>query len=606
MRFSGILTTLVVVIYASNVNLLVLAADCAQTESAISVAITNFLNCVSNATTNTVNFCPAGWSGSACGCSKCQADFDQAVISYGILKGDSTCSPQDFRKANVELIAQLSVSLQHWHCFAQRKNCNTNTPLCENSAVLVANKIAIAGKNAILMCLDAISLSCEANNPSANQPFCKCNNGICTTIATNSSGSFTENVGIFELTCSSTGRYNKNMVMSPTTVSIQSSTNTSDREQLSPEWSNAPVIWVDKGKVAREGHPDFKPLDLADVWASTPAEGGRRSSMSDVMKLVIQGGALAESPSTDQDAIEHPAGAPGFLSQTFSFLERSFVQRYRDPGSSVIFLAVHMVCAVALGVGFMQGEGRVFVPPLPASIANFCPPAIKSYCVNEPLFWVALMNATFFVSLALGAAAIVSSIQTFGGERAVQQREWGSGCRLASYVLGKCLADLPWIVVGSCLFVSVFMVMFQPFSSFGNFYAIFVAVEYAAYGLGYWISVMVSMNNASIVGVVSIFAMCVCSGLSPRLALVHENMSVLRVVWDLSFPRYAAEAIYISEASFYLQPSTAWLNSTRNNLDFMGYKEDNFAFDIGITFLLGTAFRILTYAFMYYKSTRKM
>jgi hypothetical protein len=59
--------------------------------------------------------------------------------------------------------------------------------------------------------------------------------------------------------------------------------------------------------------------------------------------------------------------------------------------------------------------------------------------------------------------------------------------------------------------------MVQPNISFGTLFGIFFFIEFAAFGLGYAISLLFSQENAPVAGIVLTFAFCVCSGISPRL-----------------------------------------------------------------------------------------
>ena len=90
--------------------------------------------------------------------------------------------------------------------------------------------------------------------------------------------------------------------------------------------------------------------------------------------------------------------------------------------------------------------------------------------------------------------------------------------------------------------------------------------------------------------------MCVCSGIFPRLAVIYDDFSVARIIWDLSFPRYAAEAIYIKEVELYtdLQYSS-FRSEVESSLEYLGYKLDNYGFDLAMMFVLGVVFRLITY-----------
>jgi hypothetical protein len=118
------------------------------------------------------------------------------------------------------------------------------------------------------------------------------------------------------------------------------------------------------------------------------------------------------------------------LSQILSASYRQLLQKYRSPLSFLIFIGVHIFVGVLLGAGFLQSHG-IFLPPLPADIADFCPEPQTSLCQTEPIDWMSLRLSAFYLSLALGTGALISAVFTFGSEFDVLKREVGSGeCNL--------------------------------------------------------------------------------------------------------------------------------------------------------------------------------
>ena len=76
-------------------------------------------------------------------------------------------------------------------------------------------------------------------------------------------------------------------------------------------------------------------------------------------------------------------------------------------------------------------------------------------------------------------------------------------------------------------------------------FAIVLFIEFAAWGLGYVVSVSFSRSRAAVIGMSVLFAFCVCSGLDPTLKTVREEYTVAALLWYLSFASYAAEAFYL-------------------------------------------------------------
>lgn len=117
---------------------------------------------------------------------------------------------------------------------------------------------------------------------------------------------------------------------------------------------------------------------------------------------------------------------------------------------------------------------------------------------------------------------------------------------------------------------------------------LFALLCWAAYGLGYLLSLLLPRSNAIVVGVVIIFAFSICSGLAPKLRVVQESFSVLRIFWDISFPRYLVEAFVLLEGRLFLRDEPyAFNDSTRSFFAEYGFKEHNVPFDVFMVALIG-------------------
>lgn len=63
-------------------------------------------------------------------------------------------------------------------------------------------------------------------------------------------------------------------------------------------------------------------------------------------------------------------------------------------------------------------------------------------------------------------------------------------CMRCCFPTEQSLADLPWILIGSLTFAGVFLPMWAPMQSIWAVYAVLVALEAVAWGLGYLVSVL--------------------------------------------------------------------------------------------------------------------
>jgi hypothetical protein len=159
--------------------------------------------------------------------------------------------------------------------------------------------------------------------------------------------------------------------------------------------------------------------------------------------------------------------------------------------------------------------------------------------------------------------------------------------------VGKNLAEIPWILIGPMIFGAIYVLLLRPdsdwigkhhreqtsyplvtshlsfpapckrspnpyvcFSALLEQYGIFLGVEFASYGLGYFLSMIFPVGSAHVIGVVVVFAFSICSGISPKLRVVRETLGVLQAFWDISFPLYAVEASVVAEAKYWTTPGT--------------------------------------------------
>jgi len=287
---------------------------------------------------------------------------------------------------------------------------------------------------------------------------------------------------------------------------------------------------------------------------------------------------------------------------------RQWLQRYRSPGAVVVLVVVHLLLGVVLGLGFLSGNGNIFLGPVPTEIASLCPPPLTSLCRTLPVDWMPLKMSSLYLSLALGSAALVPSVFTFGGEMAVLRREILSGGWRArvGIVTGKNLAEAPFILAGALVFSSIYILMLRPDSSWYLQYMLFLGVETAAYGLGYMLSQLLPLQSAHVVGVVTIFGFTVFSGIAPNLR-DGESLGPLRILWDLSFARYAVEASVIAQTEAIKASGSAFELSTKLWLEDRGFGTEGigvFWGDVGIMIAIGIGFRVIAGLLLWYQTRR--
>ena len=295
-------------------------------------------------------------------------------------------------------------------------------------------------------------------------------------------------------------------------------------------------------------------------------------------------------------AFQEPSVPSGFLVQTWASFKRALLQYGRQPGRAVIIVTVYLAGGIILGFAFLQNHGKgLFLPPVPAEMADLAPAAAETIR-TEPIDWGNMKLSSFFLSLALGVPCIASSIVTFGNEIPVSRREAQAGGSMAAYVLAKSLADLPFLVLGALVFSAVYIPMLRPASLWIWQFLVFAAISFLVYGAGYVFSLILPPSLSLVTGTTFTFGSAILAGISPKYRVAQETFSVLIVFWDLSFSRYAVEALVGLEAAFYTQdPESAFAGSVPRFATEYGFHLDRYGLDLLFLLLIGLAFRVLAW-----------
>eukprot|EP01135_Chromosphaera_perkinsii_P008573 Nk52_evm15s1401 gene=Nk52_evmTU15s1401 len=311
-----------------------------------------------------------------------------------------------------------------------------------------------------------------------------------------------------------------------------------------------------------EGEPSFEPINILEVQE----DGDESPDVNVVTKEKFP-----------------------YFRQFFFFLQRSLFQYYRRPRFILVLLAIHTVAALVVGLVFSQEE-YLYLPPLREFVAKFCPPYLESRCNERPIHSDSLQAFVFFVPLTVGIATTVSSYHTFADDIKVYYREARAGESRLMYFLAKNVSDLPLVFFGGLIFTSLIVVSTRPIMHFSALLGVLFFVELVGYGIGYFISIVFSKENSYIFGIMLSFLFCVANGISPRLKVVEQDYYPLNVLWAISFGRYAAEALYISETEYYEGSFPV-----EKDLSYIGYDSGNYGFDLGLLLVLALGWRIVSF-----------
>eukprot|EP00762_Andalucia_godoyi_P006750 ANDGO_06182.mRNA.1 Putative white-brown complex homolog protein 30 len=282
---------------------------------------------------------------------------------------------------------------------------------------------------------------------------------------------------------------------------------------------------------------------------------------------------------------------PSTLRQVLVFCRRTAVQTLRDLRSLAVASFIQLLGGFMIGGASSPNRVTMFVPPVSGAIAsNQCPFIIRDRCENEPLSQIVLQVNVFYLSMACGVGAISRAVSVFGEEKAVIKREVSTGRSTLAYFLSRNLVDIPIVLYSTLLFCGVFVAFAQPSGSFASFFLAFFVMQFAACGLGYFISLVTSDDKSMVISIVSSIVFAMCCGFHPTLKDVRRSFSFLQGLWDLSYARWAGEAIYITEVSPFKDDF-----NLQGGYDLIGYNPDNYVMDICLTVALGIFWRLASY-----------
>jgi len=159
-----------------------------------------------------------------------------------------------------------------------------------------------------------------------------------------------------------------------------------------------------------------------------------------------------------------------------------------------------------------------------------------------------------------------------------------------AYFLAKNVYDLIDVMRCVLLFIGTYFIIGGAYGSLGDWFAVMFMMSFAAYGMGYFISMLTAHNKAVVISVVCCIMWSVTSGLSPTLEQV-KHWSVMQVFWWVSYARWGAEALNITFSSDFPHLKDRIHFSLRSQ----GYDPDGFAFDMWMLLWIGVVWRILAF-----------
>lgn len=267
------------------------------------------------------------------------------------------------------------------------------------------------------------------------------------------------------------------------------------------------------------------------------------------------------------------------LSQFLLCHHRSLLQQYRRG----TWLALELVVCVAAG-GIM-GLAATAVDELYSGV--LAPP----YTLLSPSpMETMLPSLGLYVNMAVGIAGSPAAVRTFGEERDVFLREHGAGHSAFAYFAAKNVATMYRLSLAALHFAGVFTLLARPTSPFHFVLAMTLGIFYGVYGLSMLVSMLVSRENAALMGVIaSLIVACMC-GFGPNL--VQGKEWGIGWVQDLSYSRWANELWVDIET----QPYRGLFLVEEVTAAIFGYTLNRSGIDVIAMVAIGTGLRVIAFA----------
>lgn len=373
-----------------------------------------------------------------------------------------------------------------------------------------------------------------------------------------------------------------------------------------PARMNPPDFFMDviAGEVSNEYralHPNFSPADLFTLWQE-------HSNRLPPPTPVIYDESLEIAAIRRQQA--------SWCMMTRKFMKRALVQQTRHVLDVVIDNGL-----IFLAAGFMSfiniSQPWVLPPPVLPPSCSMGNPDFDAICDYARAGQTAFFGATNNIGIrgqmtcmAIGLTACASSIKTFGREHVVYWREAAAlpqPKHTLAYFLGKDLAQLPQMLIGPFLYAVMFKAISAARGSFKGLYVVLFGITFAAYAVGYLVSVAVPPSMAQLVGVVVVFSLAMFDGAQPTIPMLAASVWPLNWhIEHISFLTPALRAFYSNEASEWIElTNVAGVDFKKFISDTFGYTLDTFEIDVGTLFVWGIGIRLIAFILMHFSNRSK-
>lgn len=249
---------------------------------------------------------------------------------------------------------------------------------------------------------------------------------------------------------------------------------------------------------------------------------------------------------------------PGILKQYRYFLGRIGKQRLRDSKIQVIDYLILLLAGACLG-----------------SISN----------VSDQSFGV---SGYAFTVIAVSLLGKIAALRTFSLDKLEYWRESSSGMSSLAYFLAKDTVDHFNTAIKPLMYLAMFYSFTNPRSSFTDHYVVLLCLLYCVTGIAYALAILFQPGAAQL-----------WSAILPVVLTLFvtrtQTSSALKTLSDLCYPKWAVEALVVSNAERY---DGVWLITRCGALNRSGFDLHDWGLCLLLLMVTGVIFRIFSYICM--------
>lgn len=226
---------------------------------------------------------------------------------------------------------------------------------------------------------------------------------------------------------------------------------------------------------------------LTDAWANRKAEDGPPPQP-----------ALASGQAGSEAGFDRKP-FPNIAAQTLAYARRNLELMYATSDILFVDICLHVLVSLFVTIGFVGID--LYQPPLPSNYLPFCPPSVRvDFCIVP--FANELQRFGVYHVMALGLTAVVIATRTFSSEFPIYFREASWGVSTLAYFLGRCISEIPVVLLGPIVYVLTFCFVVAPVLDISKFLGLCILLELTVFGVGHVTSMIISPKQAALAGVV--------------------------------------------------------------------------------------------------------